>query len=99
MRHILRVSPARLSYTDLKIVATETERHRTTLLLNVDSSTNVLSREQRILELQRLSKYHVPLDWQIPIEVVDVDLDKSAYPSDSSTEPCKSNSDSVFNVD
>lgn len=69
-----------MSVADSRTVATETERRRTTLLLNIDPSTNELSREERIQEMQKLSKYHVPSDWQLPIEVFDVDLEKSGYP-------------------
>lgn len=44
------------------------------LLLNVESDG--LPREQRIQHFQQLSKYQVPPDWCLPIEVVDIDLDK-----------------------
>jgi hypothetical protein len=51
------------------------------LLLNVDPKANRLTPLQRILELQKLSKYEVPSDWQLPIDVIDIDLENSPYPS------------------
>jgi hypothetical protein len=63
----------------VETIGTETERQRMALLLNVDVSLNELDHEQRIHEFQQLSKYEVPTRWSLPIDVVDVDLDKSTY--------------------
>lgn len=60
-------------------VATETERKRMALLLSASLGINELGHDQRIQQFQQLSKYLVPSDWRLPIEVVDVDLDKSMY--------------------
>ena len=63
----------------VEIIGTQTERQRMALLLNFDVSLSELSHEQRIHEFQQLSKYQVPIHWSLPIEVVDIDLDKSTY--------------------
>lgn len=54
-------------------MGTDTERQRMEIMMGVEGSTN-LSREQRIQEFQTLTEYNVPLDWVLPIEVVDVNL-------------------------
>jgi hypothetical protein len=51
-------------------IATDTERARTALILGTDG----LTREQTVAEFQKLTDYQVPQDWQIPLDVVDVDL-------------------------
>jgi hypothetical protein len=57
------------------VVGTETERRRTALLLNLDESSKLtLTQDQRRAEFQKLSDYTIPTDWNIPIEVVDVDI-------------------------
>jgi hypothetical protein len=58
----------------VETIATETERKRMALLLNV--GVGLSDREQRIQELQQLSKYNVPSDWCLPIEVIDIDVEK-----------------------
>jgi len=55
------------------VVGTETERRRTALLLNLDGSSK-LTQDERRAEFQKLSDYTLPTDWNIPIEVVDVDI-------------------------
>lgn len=57
-------------------LATETERKRMELILNVGDEVSGLSREQRLQGFQKLSKHHVPSDWCLPIEIIDVDVAK-----------------------
>lgn len=55
------------------IIGTETEKKRAALLL--DANTEVrLTREERLQEFQKLSDYTVPLDWALPIKVVEIDI-------------------------
>lgn len=53
------------------IIGTETEKKRVTLLLDMNTE---FTREVRLQEFQKLSDYTVPLDWALPIKVVDVDI-------------------------
>lgn len=59
------------------IIGTETEKMRTKLLMDTSSE---LTREQRVSEFQKLSTYEVPKEWQIPISVVNIDI-QSAFGS------------------
>jgi hypothetical protein len=52
-------------------MGTETEKRRAALLLGRDSC---LSREQALEEFQKFSDYPIPPEWNLPIEVVDVDM-------------------------
>jgi hypothetical protein len=67
----------------VETIATDTERRRTALLLDIDPEMNGLTPQQRIEEFQKLSKYLVPSEWRIPIQVIDIDLEaiKSSLPS------------------
>jgi len=55
------------------IIGTETEKKRASLILHLNNEPN-LSREQRLEEFQKLSDYTVPQEWNLPIEVVDIDM-------------------------
>lgn len=52
-------------------MGTETEKRRAALLLGRDT---LLSREQVLENFQRLSDYPIPPEWNIPIEIVDIDM-------------------------
>jgi hypothetical protein len=52
-------------------MGTETEKRRAALLLGNDS---LLSREQVLEDFQKLSDYPIPPGWNIPIDVVDIDM-------------------------
>jgi Protein of unknown function (DUF1308) len=52
-------------------MGTESEKRRAALLLGKDSH---LSRQRILEEFQKLSDYPVPPEWNLPIEVVDVDI-------------------------
>lgn len=55
------------------IIGTETEKKRAALLL--DTNTEVkLTREERLQEFQKLSDYTIPLDWALPIKVMEIDI-------------------------
>jgi hypothetical protein len=54
-------------------IGTETEKKRAALMVQLDNDFS-LSREQLLEEFQRLSDYTVPPEWNLPIEVVDVDM-------------------------
>jgi hypothetical protein len=57
----------------VEIIGTDTEKKRVALLL--DTNTEVkLTREVRLQEFQKLSDYTVPLDWALPIKVVEIDI-------------------------
>ena len=58
----------------VETIATDSERKRMALLLRVDIGPK--DREERLQEFQQLSKYNVPSDWCLPIEVIDVDIEK-----------------------
>lgn len=61
----------------VEIVGTETEKKRAALFIEQgDYSRAQLTREQRIGEFQKLSDYAVPLEWNLPVVIVDVNLDK-----------------------
>ena len=62
----------------VSIFGTETEKKRAELLI-VDAS---LTRDQSIEAFQKLSDYEIPLGWNLPVTVVDFDLDalKSSLP-------------------
>jgi hypothetical protein len=57
----------------IEIIGTDTERRRASLMLNLDGNTN-LTGEERLREFQKLSDKAIPLDWSLPIEIVDVDI-------------------------
>ncbi|KAE9372305.1 hypothetical protein N431DRAFT_545000 [Stipitochalara longipes BDJ] len=52
-------------------MGTETEKRRAALLLGKDS---LKSREQSHKEFQKLSDYQIPPEWNIPIEIVEIDM-------------------------
>jgi hypothetical protein len=54
-------------------IGTETEKKRATLVLNLDNNA-LLSRNQRLEEFQKLSDYAIPLEWKLPIEIVDIEM-------------------------
>ena len=54
-------------------IGTGTEKRRRDYLLEV-LNTYGWSREQRIKAFQELSHYPLPLDWQLPITVVDAEI-------------------------
>jgi len=56
----------------LDTIGTETEKRRGDYLLEVPDSYG-WSQEQRIKAFQELSHYCVPLDWQLPITIVDAE--------------------------
>ncbi|KAK3063413.1 hypothetical protein LTS18_000565, partial [Coniosporium uncinatum] len=58
-------------------MATQKERRRTELLMCKDPS---LSREDTLREYQKLSKYQVPSDWQIPVRIVSKDVHNAELP-------------------
>jgi hypothetical protein len=67
----------------VSIVGTETEKKRAALLVHQGGEGQThLSREQCIEEFQKLSDYQVPVKWNLPITVIDIDLDsiKSCLP-------------------
>ncbi|KAI9641683.1 hypothetical protein NHQ30_009539 [Ciborinia camelliae] len=52
-------------------IGTDTEKRRMELLFDFDHE---LTRDQLAEEFQKLSEYSIPLEWQLPIAVVDVDI-------------------------
>jgi hypothetical protein len=59
----------------ISTIGTKTEKRRMNLLLKSDTETQASStREQRISQFQQLSDYPVPSDWQLPVEIMDIDL-------------------------
>lgn len=58
----------------VNIIGTPSEKRRANLLMGAQPGTDHLTREQRIEEFQKLSIYDVPKEWQIPISVVNVDI-------------------------
>jgi hypothetical protein len=54
-------------------IGTETEKKRAALLVPRGNDFD-LSREQFLEEFQKLSDYTVPPEWNLPIQVVDVDM-------------------------
>lgn len=67
----------------VRIFGTETETKRAALLIHEDSDgTEPLTRQQCIEAFQKLSDYQIPLSWNLPVKVVDFDLDslKSSLP-------------------
>lgn len=83
----------------VNLIGTETEKARTNLLVEVPS-TSGLTHEERISEFQKLSSYPIPLNWQLPIQVIDVNLDivRSTLPpfAEAAFEVLKSLNQSVF---
>jgi hypothetical protein len=57
----------------VNLIGTESEKSRTTLLMDVEGSAH-LTREQRIDAFKEFSEYRVPAEWNLPIRVVDEDL-------------------------
>jgi hypothetical protein len=55
------------------LIGTQSEKQRRDSLMEVESTTR-WSKEQRIRCFQELSSYDVPLDWNIPIKVADLDI-------------------------
>ncbi|KAH6680790.1 hypothetical protein B0J14DRAFT_471198 [Halenospora varia] len=55
------------------VIGTPTEKGRAELLMDL-SGTSKLTPKDRIEEFQKLSDYTIPEDWQLPIEIVDVDV-------------------------
>lgn len=55
----------------VSLVGTETEKKRAALLIGATPET----RDQSIEAFQKLSDYQVPLGWNLPVTVVDLDLD------------------------
>ena len=64
---------ARRMHEIVDLIGTRSEKQRRDCLMDVESTTH-WSKEQRIRGFQELSAYVVPLDWNIPIEVVESDL-------------------------
>jgi hypothetical protein len=64
---------ARRMHEIVDLIGTQSEKQRRDCLMDVESTTH-WSKEQRIRGFQELSAYVVPLDWNIPIEVVESDL-------------------------
>jgi hypothetical protein len=56
------------------IIGTASERRRTSLLLGSDPKDQVLNQHERIAAFQELSSYQVPQDWQIPLQIIDMDV-------------------------
>ncbi|KAI2789852.1 hypothetical protein POX_d05350 [Penicillium oxalicum] len=54
----------------VQLIGTETEKERTGIMMG-DAPYGVLDRESAIQKFQELSDWKVPLDWKIPIKVVD----------------------------
>jgi hypothetical protein len=54
-------------------IGTETEKKRASLMLNLENRS-FLPKKHLLEEFQKLSDYTIPLDWNLPIEVVDIDL-------------------------
>jgi Protein of unknown function (DUF1308) len=56
------------------LIGTESEKRRRDCIMDVES-TSRWTREQRIRDLQALSAYNVPENWNIPIMVIDTDIE------------------------
>lgn len=61
-------------------IGTVSERERARLLFRTTTSSDstescTLSLPERLAALQTLSRYDIPADWRLPIEIVDVDVD------------------------
>jgi hypothetical protein len=54
------------------LIGTQSEKQRRDCLMEVEYTTH-WSKEQRIRGFQELSAYSIPLDWNIPIKVVEID--------------------------
>lgn len=54
-------------------IGTETEKKRASLMLNLNNDPYLL-KDQRLEEFQKLSDYSVPPEWNLPIQVVDIDM-------------------------
>jgi hypothetical protein len=60
----------------VKVVGTETEKKRASLLVHGDrEDMTPLTREQCVEAFQELSDYQVPLAWSLPVKVVEFDMD------------------------
>ena len=57
----------------VSFIGTPTEQKRTSIMLDNDPSSP-LTPQQRVAEFQKLSFYKVPIDWQLPIRIIDFDL-------------------------
>ncbi|PSS12989.1 hypothetical protein M430DRAFT_105723 [Amorphotheca resinae ATCC 22711] len=67
----------------VNIIGTETEKKRAALLIDQgDDDKTHLTSAQRIEEFQKLSDYQIPPNWNLPVAVIDIDLDsiKSSLP-------------------
>jgi hypothetical protein len=67
----------------VNIIGTETEKKRAALLIDQSDDDKMhLTRAQRIEGFQKLSDYQVPSNWNLPVAVIDIDLDsiKSSLP-------------------
>lgn len=56
------------------IIGTQSERRRTELLLDLEGKDGDMTREERVAEFQSLTTYTVPPEWQIPLQIIDVDV-------------------------
>lgn len=61
----------------VSIIGTNTERKRTTMMLDIDDANKHLSQKQRVEEFQKLSSYPIPPDWQLPIQIIDFETTDS----------------------
>jgi hypothetical protein len=64
---------ARRMHEIVDLIGTKSEKQRRDCLMDVESTSH-WSKEQRIRGFQDLSAYAVPLDWNIPIKVVEFDI-------------------------
>lgn len=55
----------------IDIIGTDTEKKRMKLLFGFDHES---TRDQLAEEYQKLSEYSIPLEWQLPVAVIDVDI-------------------------
>ena len=66
---------AKRMYEIVNLIGTDTEKERTAYLMDFDDATTK-TREDRVEGFRRLSEYDVPSDWNLPIKIVDVDVEK-----------------------
>lgn len=55
------------------LIGTQSEKQRRDCLMEVESTTH-WTKEQRVRGFQELSAYDIPLEWNIPIRVVETDI-------------------------
>jgi hypothetical protein len=55
------------------LIGTQSEKQRRDCLMEVESTTH-WTKEQRVRGFQELSAYDIPLEWNIPIKVVETDI-------------------------